>query len=148
MLQDLATTNILWVYHDKISYDPLCLGLTLSSLGLNPNPAINCHPGVSPAGWFINVCAIPWIYVELGVPSSGISWWMLKIPRCPLRRVGELSPAPWYKLQIPARTDRIPIGHIRGLLSAYPSILDWITPQVIPDRWCMKNLCFGVSFQA
>ena len=30
-----------------------------SSLGLNPDPAINCHPGVSQAGWFINVCAVP-----------------------------------------------------------------------------------------
>ena len=28
----------------------------LSSLGSNPNPAINCHPGVSQAGLYINVC--------------------------------------------------------------------------------------------
>jgi len=27
-----------------------------SSLGLNPDPARNCHTAVSQAGWFINVC--------------------------------------------------------------------------------------------
>ena len=32
--------------------------------------------------------------VKLDVPSAGISWWSLKIPRCPSRRVGELSPTP------------------------------------------------------
>ena len=37
----------------------LCILPTkLSSLGLNPDPAINCHPGVSQAGWFINVCTV------------------------------------------------------------------------------------------
>jgi len=33
--------------------------LALCSLDLNPDPAINCHPGVSQVGWFINVCAVP-----------------------------------------------------------------------------------------
>ena len=31
----------------------------LSSLRLNPNPAINRHPSVSQAGRFINACAVP-----------------------------------------------------------------------------------------
>ena len=30
----------------------------LSNLGSNLDPDINCHPGVSPAGRFINVCAV------------------------------------------------------------------------------------------
>ena len=38
----------------------------LSSLGLNPDPAINCHPGVSRAGWSIDVCAVPRMDVKLG----------------------------------------------------------------------------------
>ena len=52
----------------------------LSSLGLNPDPAINCHLGVSQAGWFINVCAVPWMDVKLGITSADISYWMLMIP--------------------------------------------------------------------
>jgi len=45
----------------------------LSSHGLNPNPAINCHSSVSQAGWFISVCAVPQMDVKLGVTSFGIS---------------------------------------------------------------------------
>ena len=30
----------------------------LSSLSLNPDQAINCHPGVSQAGKFIDACAV------------------------------------------------------------------------------------------
>ena len=66
----------------------------MSRLGLNPDPAINCHPSVSQAGPFINVCAVPRIDIKLDVPSAGISWWTLKIPLCPSQREGELSPAP------------------------------------------------------
>jgi len=32
--------------------------------------------------------------VQLGVPSASISWWTIKIPRCPSRRVGELLQTP------------------------------------------------------
>ena len=42
--------------------------------------------------------------VKLGVLSAGISWWTLKIPRCPLQRVGKLLQALWNKFQIPAQT--------------------------------------------
>ena len=49
------------------------LASKLSSLGLNPDPAMNCHPDVSQAGWFIDVCAVPRMDVKLGVPSAGIS---------------------------------------------------------------------------
>ena len=62
--------------------------LKLSSLGLNLNPNINCHPSVSQAF----VCAVPRMDVKLGVPS-GMSFWMSNISRCPSRRVGERSPA-------------------------------------------------------
>ena len=34
------------------------LAFELSILGLNPDPAINGHPGVLGAGQFINVCSI------------------------------------------------------------------------------------------
>ena len=71
----------------------------LLSLGLNPDPAINCHPGVSQTGWFINVSAVPRMDVEAGVPSAHISWWTVKIPWCPLQRVGELSPTPWLNYE-------------------------------------------------
>ena len=45
----------------------------LFSLGLNPDPAINCHPGE-----FINVCTVPRMDVTMCIPSSSISLWMLK----------------------------------------------------------------------
>jgi len=44
----------------------------LSSLGLNRDPAINHHPGVSQAGRFISACAVPRIDIKLGVPSAAI----------------------------------------------------------------------------
>ena len=39
---------------------------TLASnlLSLGPEPAINCHPGVSQAGWFINVSPFSWMDVK------------------------------------------------------------------------------------
>ena len=37
----------------------------LASLGLNLNPAINCHPGVSQAGWFISVCTVHRMDIKL-----------------------------------------------------------------------------------
>ena len=40
-----------------------------------------------------NVCAVPQMDVKMGVPSASISWWTLKIPRCPSWRWGELLPA-------------------------------------------------------
>ena len=72
----------------------------LSRLGWTHDPALNCHPSVSQAGWYINTCAIPGMDIKLGVPSAGISWWTLKIPWCPSRKVGELSPAPWPNFKI------------------------------------------------
>ena len=35
------------------------LASKLSHLGLNPDPAINCHPSISQAGWWINVWGHP-----------------------------------------------------------------------------------------
>ena len=67
----------------------------LPRLGLNLDPAFNHHRGVSQAGCLINVCAVPRMDVNLGIPSAGISWWTLKIPRCPSRRVSELLQASW-----------------------------------------------------
>ena len=40
------------------------LSSKLLNLGLNLNPAINGHPGVSQAETFINVCAVPWMNVK------------------------------------------------------------------------------------
>ena len=54
----------------------------MSSMGLTLGPAIHCHPGVSQAGWFMNVCAVHRKDVKLGVPSASIRWWMLKIAWC------------------------------------------------------------------
>ena len=64
----------------KNSLKVCTLTAELSRLGLNPNTAINCHPDVFQAGSFIKVCAVPQRDVKLGVLSTGISWWMLKIP--------------------------------------------------------------------
>ena len=51
-----------------------------NDLGLNPNPAINCHHGqgesserVPSLGWTLNGMVL----------SAGIKWWALKILRCP-----------------------------------------------------------------
>jgi len=57
--------------------------------GISNHPQ-NCHHCVSQPGWFINVCE-----VNLGIRSAGMRWWKLKIPRCPSRRAGKLSPVPW-----------------------------------------------------
>ena len=65
----------------------------LSSLGSNLSLAIRCHPGVSLAGWHI-----PWMDVQLGVPSAGIGWWTLNIPWCPPWSVGEILPTPWRNI--------------------------------------------------
>jgi len=40
------------------------------------------------------MCAIPQMDVKMGILSASISWWTLKIPRCHLQRVGDLSLAP------------------------------------------------------
>ena len=52
----------------------LTLFSKLSSLGLNPGPCINYHPGVSQAGSFINVCAVPRMDVKLSILPANISW--------------------------------------------------------------------------
>ena len=44
----------------------------LSSLGSNPDPARNCHPGVSQEGWFINVRVIPRMDVKRASPLSAL----------------------------------------------------------------------------
>ena len=41
----------------------------------------------------VRLSSIRGMDIKLGVPSAGISWWVLKIPRCHSRMVGELSPA-------------------------------------------------------
>ena len=47
------------------------LTFKLSSLGLNPTPAINWYPGASQGD--SSMSAIPRMDVKLGVPSVGIS---------------------------------------------------------------------------
>ena len=49
----------------------------LSSLGLNPDSAINCHPGVSQAGRFINVCVVSQMDIKPGILSAGTSYFVL-----------------------------------------------------------------------
>ena len=46
----------------------------LYRMGLNLGPATNTHPGVSQAGLFINVSAVPRMDVKLGIPFASISW--------------------------------------------------------------------------
>ena len=55
----------------------------LSSLGLNPDPAINYHPGVSQAGRFILLWAFPRMDVKLGHPIYRHQLVGLKYPTCP-----------------------------------------------------------------
>jgi len=63
-----------------------CTDLPLSShLCLNFDPAINCHPSVSQARWFINGCAIPEMDVKLGISFASTTWWTLKIPTVSFR---------------------------------------------------------------
>ena len=52
----------------------------LFSLGLNPVPTTNCHPGASHAGWGINVCTVHRKDVTLAVPSASTTClWTLMI---------------------------------------------------------------------
>ena len=62
---------------------------------LNPGPATNCLHRVLQAGWCINVRAVTRMDVKLGVQSASMSWWALKTPKRPSRRVGKPSLAPW-----------------------------------------------------
>ena len=80
--------------------------------------------------------------VKLGVPSADISWWTLKIRRCPSRKVDELSPALWtnYKF-LPQPTGALHQWHSRTLsLWYYPTALCCIPKK---KKWDM-----GVSDQA
>ena len=71
------------------------LASDLSSLGLNPDVAINCHHGVSQTVKGFNVCAVLQMNVQLGIFPHNIRWWTLKTPRHLSWRVGELSLAHW-----------------------------------------------------
>ena len=44
----------------------------LSRKGSNPDPPMDCHPGVSQAGWFINVCAVSLMDMKQTDISAGI----------------------------------------------------------------------------
>jgi len=48
---------------------------------------------------------LPWMDVKLGDPSTSRSWWMLKIPQCPLRRQRAITDT-LNKLQIAALIQR------------------------------------------
>ena len=63
------------------SYVHLSEMMTLVS---NQDPAINSHPGVSQARR-----GIERMDVKPGVPSATVTWWMLKIPRCPSGKVAD-----------------------------------------------------------
>ena len=54
--------------------DVCTLTCELSCRGLHLSQAINCDPGTSQAGQFINVCVIPRKDVQLCLPSAEISW--------------------------------------------------------------------------
>ena len=70
------------------------LAYELSGLDSNLDPTVNCHPEISQTGRGINVYAILRKDIKQEDPSIRIGyWWMLKIPWCPLKRVGELLPA-------------------------------------------------------
>ena len=49
----------------KDGLDVRTLASKLARLSSNPDPAINCHPGISQAGSFVNMCAVPWIDIKL-----------------------------------------------------------------------------------
>ena len=75
------------------------------------DPAINCHPGVSQAGWFISVCAIPRMDVK----------WVFCLPGLigdPSRSVGEHSPAPWNYKFLPE-----PAGGIATAVLSCPQLM-------------------------
>ena len=77
----------------------------LSSLGLNFGPATNSHPGVSQAGRGINVCAVPRMDATLqGIPSTGVSWWTLQIPRVAFAKSRRAIADTLNKFQIPVQT--------------------------------------------
>ena len=69
---------------DRPNLEICTLATELSSLCLNLDSAVNCHPGVSQAGRGINVCAAPRSGMKLHFPFADIRWWMLKISWCPL----------------------------------------------------------------
>ena len=61
----MALINNLYTVEGWQDSQEVCaLASELSSLGLNPDPAINCHPGVSHAGQGSNVCAINLVDVK------------------------------------------------------------------------------------
>jgi len=68
---------------------------------LNPDPAINCHPGVSPAGRFINVCVVPRKDVTTGIPLVSIYWGILKIPLVSFAKNKQAIASSMAKLQNP-----------------------------------------------
>ena len=70
------------------------LASDLSSLGLNINPAINCHPGVLHLWRCITKCAVSRMHVKLGVLSASTSL-VFKIPRHLWYRLSVLFPPPW-----------------------------------------------------
>ena len=74
-----------------------------SSRYANLTEHCSCHPGVSQTRCGINVYTLPQVDVKLGVPSSSISWWTLKIPWCP-----EYASYRWSLGQVPALSYR---GH-------------------------------------
>ena len=60
------------------------LALKPSNLDLNleSRPSCNRQPGVLQAGRSNNVCAVSHMDAKLGIPSTSIGWWTLKIPLC------------------------------------------------------------------
>ena len=80
----------------------------LHSLGLNPDPAINSHPGDLRVGQGIIVCAVPRMEFKLCISSASISWWMLKDPTLSFANSRRAIAGPLNKFQTPALTYR---GH-------------------------------------
>ena len=76
-LQSVYSPHVGW----QDGFEVGTLASELSSLGLNPDAAINCHRRVSQTGKGINVCAVLQMNVQQGIPSYSISWWTLKTPR-------------------------------------------------------------------
>ena len=70
VLQSVCSPHVGW--QDGLEVGTLTS--ELSSLGLNPDTAINCHRHVSQTGKGINVCAVLQMNVQLGIPSHSISW--------------------------------------------------------------------------
>ena len=74
----------LWGWQDSLYV--CALAFQQSSLGLNPDTAINWHPGVSQAGRGTDVRTVPQMDAQQGVLSTSISWWTLEVLWCPLWR--------------------------------------------------------------